>query len=135
MTRLSFLQLHAEYSHDNDIYLVHRVTQAWQLSQYVNLTSGDADLSIVAGDFNAAPDDISSQIVRHNSSLYDSYEERENKVICPPPTPDPRFLEGPEQHFECNPGGWLIFVVSPFPECIGRLQRCDMCPSTELLQD
>lgn len=51
-------QLHAEY-HEDDMYLAHRVLQAYSTAEFVKLTSSSADISILAGDLNTAPGDLS----------------------------------------------------------------------------
>lgn len=48
-------QLHAEYNRKHDEYLAHRVLQAFDTAQFVQLTSAAADLVILAGDFNSEP--------------------------------------------------------------------------------
>ncbi|KPJ10699.1 Putative neutral sphingomyelinase [Papilio machaon] len=50
--------LHAEY-HEDDMYLAHRVLQAYSTAEFVNLTTSPADVSILAGDLNTAPGDLS----------------------------------------------------------------------------
>ncbi|KAK6050059.1 endonuclease/exonuclease/phosphatase family protein [Cooperia oncophora] len=50
--------LHAEYNRENDLYLPHRTSQSFELSQFVRHTSHGADVVIVVGDFNMEPDDL-----------------------------------------------------------------------------
>ncbi|XP_032512196.1 putative neutral sphingomyelinase [Danaus plexippus] len=64
--------LHAEY-HEDDIYLAHRVLQAYSTAELVNLTSSPADVSILAGDLNAAPGDLSFRLITQLPSLLDPY--------------------------------------------------------------
>lgn len=55
----SFLQqLHAEYNRNCDEYLAHRVLQAYDTAQFIQLTSGKADLVVLAGDLNTEPGDL-----------------------------------------------------------------------------
>ncbi|XP_054709244.1 putative neutral sphingomyelinase [Uloborus diversus] len=70
--------LHAEYDALHDQYLPHRVAQAFEFSQFVQLTSETADLSIVAGDFNTEPTDLPYRIIIHNAGLLDSYDSQKN---------------------------------------------------------
>lgn len=55
---ITLLQLHAEY-HEDDIYLAHRVLQAHSTAEFVKLTCASADVSILAGDLNTSPGDLS----------------------------------------------------------------------------
>lgn len=50
--------MHAEY-HEDDIYLAHRVLQAHSTAEFVKLTCASADVSILAGDLNTSPGDLS----------------------------------------------------------------------------
>ncbi|XP_026747376.1 putative neutral sphingomyelinase [Trichoplusia ni] len=64
--------LHAEY-HEDDIYLAHRVLQAHSTAELVNLTTAPADISILAGDLNATPGDISYKIITQLPKLIDPF--------------------------------------------------------------
>ncbi|XP_004927793.1 putative neutral sphingomyelinase isoform X2 [Bombyx mori] len=64
--------LHAEY-HEDDMYLAHRVLQAYSTAEFVKLTSSPADVSILAGDLNTAPGDLSYKIISQLPSLLDPY--------------------------------------------------------------
>nr|CAD7199722.1 unnamed protein product [Timema douglasi] len=65
--------LHAEYDRESDEYRVHRVLQAFDLSQMVRLTSVGADVVILAGDLNTEPGDLAQRIICHNSELSDTH--------------------------------------------------------------
>ncbi|CAB3228620.1 unnamed protein product [Arctia plantaginis] len=65
--------LHAEY-HTDDIYLAHRVLQAYSTAEFVNLTAKPADVCILAGDLNAAPGDLSFKILSQLPSLEDPFD-------------------------------------------------------------
>ncbi|GBP67242.1 Putative neutral sphingomyelinase [Eumeta japonica] len=67
------LALHAEY-HKNDIYLAHRVLQAYSTAEFVKLTKYPADLSVVVGDLNTGPGDISYRIITEIPSLLDPFD-------------------------------------------------------------
>lgn len=41
------------------MYLAHRVLQAYSTAELVNLTKSPADVSILAGDLNTGPGDLS----------------------------------------------------------------------------
>ncbi|XP_075972225.1 neutral sphingomyelinase [Anticarsia gemmatalis] len=80
--------LHAEY-HVDDIYLAHRVLQAYSTAEFVNLTACPADLSILAGDLNAAPGDLSFKIITQLPPLedpYDNFDEPKNPSTVTKPT-------------------------------------------------
>ncbi|KPJ00955.1 Putative neutral sphingomyelinase [Papilio xuthus] len=64
--------LHAEY-HEDDMYLAHRVLQAYFTAEFVNLTTSPADVSILAGDLNTAPGDLSFRIITQLPALLDPY--------------------------------------------------------------
>ncbi|KFM82038.1 Sphingomyelin phosphodiesterase 2, partial [Stegodyphus mimosarum] len=70
--------LHAEYDAFHDQYLPHRVAQAFEFSQFVQLTSETADLSIVAGDFNTEPTDLPYKVIIHNAGCIDTYLSQRN---------------------------------------------------------
>ncbi|ETN75632.1 endonuclease/exonuclease/phosphatase family protein [Necator americanus] len=68
--------LHAEYDRENDLYLPHRTSQSFELSQFVRHTAHGADIVIVTGDLNMEPEDLGlrtsqsfelSQFVRHTA--------------------------------------------------------------------
>lgn len=70
--------LHAEY-HEDDMYLAHRVLQAFSTAKFVNLTACSADVSILAGDLNTAPGDLSFRLLTSIPALLDPFElEHEN---------------------------------------------------------
>lgn len=74
------LQIHAEYDKVNDLYLPHRVVQAFELAQFVRATSGDADLTLVLGDLNLEPTDLGHKLILANANLKDSWVERRDLV-------------------------------------------------------
>lgn len=75
------LQLHAQYSTDDDEYLAHRVVQAFDTAQFVDLTSGAAHLSVLAGDLNTEPGELCHQLIKHTAQLTDTFP----KHVCPSP--------------------------------------------------
>ncbi|KAJ8926431.1 hypothetical protein NQ314_021219 [Rhamnusium bicolor] len=52
------MNLHAEYNRECDEYQAHRVLQAYDTAQFIMLTSGGADLVVLAGDLNTEPGDL-----------------------------------------------------------------------------
>ena len=76
--------LHANYHHvkPSDIYLGHRVCQAYELIQFIESTSA-ADttyLTILLGDLNLTTDDLGFQLIRGILQLHDCFIDRVNKV-------------------------------------------------------
>lgn len=65
--------LHAEYNRGNDEYMAHRVLQAFDMSQFISMTSTNADIVILGGDLNTEPGDLSYRMIRHNAQLQDSF--------------------------------------------------------------
>ncbi len=78
-------QIHAEYDKSNDLYLPHRVVQAFEMSQFIKATSTGADLSIATGDLNMEPLDLGYRLVITNAVLEDAWMKRLNKVNSPRP--------------------------------------------------
>ncbi|XP_072941862.1 putative neutral sphingomyelinase [Epargyreus clarus] len=78
--------LHAEY-HVDDIYLAHRVLQAHSTAEFINLTTAPADVSILAGDLNTAPGDLSFKLITQLPSLLDPYSL--DYVLNDPKIPKP----------------------------------------------
>ncbi|XP_076124543.1 sphingomyelin phosphodiesterase 2 [Alosa pseudoharengus] len=75
MAHVYVTHFHAEYCRERDIYLPHRVVQAWELQQFIRHTSRGADLVIVGGDLNTHPQDLGCRLVRAYTGLRDSYTE------------------------------------------------------------
>ena len=72
------LQLHAQYSKDKDEYLPHRLLQAFELSQFIRLTSNPCDITLVGGDFNLDPADLGYKIITTNAALKDAWISQVN---------------------------------------------------------
>ncbi|KAK0418362.1 hypothetical protein QR680_013520 [Steinernema hermaphroditum] len=70
--------LHAEYNRKNDLFLPHRLSQAFELSQFVRHTEALSDCSILTGDFNIEPEDLGYRLIINNAHLRDSWLERPN---------------------------------------------------------
>ncbi|XP_026367446.1 sphingomyelin phosphodiesterase 2 [Ursus americanus] len=67
--------LHAEYSRQKDIYLTHRVAQAWELAQFIHHTSKKADVVLLCGDLNLHPKDLGCRLLKEWTGLHDAYLE------------------------------------------------------------
>nr|XP_054774476.1 putative neutral sphingomyelinase [Lytechinus pictus] len=76
-------QAHALYAPSNipekDDFLTHRLTQLYELSEFVRLTFGGADLVLVMGDFNSEPFSLATKLAITNAGLLDAWETRGNK--------------------------------------------------------
>uniref|UniRef100_A0A914XM65 sphingomyelin phosphodiesterase n=1 Tax=Plectus sambesii TaxID=2011161 RepID=A0A914XM65_9BILA len=68
--------LHAEYDKENDLYLPHRLCQAFELSQFVKHTAKGAHLSLVTGDFNMEPSDLGYRVILCNAKVKDAWTMR-----------------------------------------------------------
>nr|XP_003466089.2 sphingomyelin phosphodiesterase 2 [Cavia porcellus] len=65
--------LHAEYSRQKDVYLTHRVAQAWELAQFIHHTSKKADVVLLCGDLNMHPKDLGCRLLKEYTGLLDAY--------------------------------------------------------------
>ncbi|KAI6176892.1 Endo/exonuclease/phosphatase domain-containing protein [Aphelenchoides bicaudatus] len=70
--------LHAEYNRENDIYLPHRISQAFELAQFVRHTSRTAGFVVLTGDFNIEPEDLGYSVIRKIGNLFDAWDNRPN---------------------------------------------------------
>ncbi|OZC11390.1 endonuclease/exonuclease/phosphatase family protein [Onchocerca flexuosa] len=70
--------LHAEYDPNKDLYLPHRLAQAFELAQFVKHTSNSADALILAGDFNIEPDCLAYDLIMQNANLKDAWIQKPN---------------------------------------------------------
>lgn len=76
--------LHANYHHviPKDIYLGHRVCQAYELIQFIESTSS-ADttyMTILLGDLNLRSEDLGFRLIKGILQFNDSFLQRLNKV-------------------------------------------------------
>uniref|UniRef100_A0A8D2JGZ5 sphingomyelin phosphodiesterase n=1 Tax=Varanus komodoensis TaxID=61221 RepID=A0A8D2JGZ5_VARKO len=74
--------LHAEYCREKDIYLPHRVVQAWELCQFIQHTSKGADVVLLGGDLNMHPEDVGIRLLRSWAGLQDSFIAAERVEGC-----------------------------------------------------
>ncbi|PVD28562.1 hypothetical protein C0Q70_11151 [Pomacea canaliculata] len=70
--------LHAEYNRSDDEYLPHRVSQAFEMSQFIRYTSTNCDVVIAAGDFNLESNDVGYKVLVTNTPLRDTWEQKKN---------------------------------------------------------
>ncbi|XP_064627149.1 putative neutral sphingomyelinase [Lineus longissimus] len=75
--------MHAQYRVVNDEYLACRVSQAFEMSQFIKTTSDSCDMVIAAGDFNARPDSVAYSVIRKNSLLKDAWLDQKVKPSNP----------------------------------------------------
>ncbi|VDP13125.1 unnamed protein product [Heligmosomoides polygyrus] len=75
--------LHAEYDRENDLYLPHRTSQSFELSQFIRHTAYGADVVIVVGDFNMEPEDLGFRLILSQARLLDAW-----RVTHPVSSPD-----------------------------------------------
>uniref|UniRef100_A0A915Q3P1 sphingomyelin phosphodiesterase n=1 Tax=Setaria digitata TaxID=48799 RepID=A0A915Q3P1_9BILA len=68
--------LHAEYDPEKDLYLPHRLAQAFELSQFVKHTGYSADALILAGDFNIEPGGLAYHLIVRNANLSDAWLQK-----------------------------------------------------------
>ncbi|XP_004702234.1 sphingomyelin phosphodiesterase 2 [Echinops telfairi] len=74
--------LHAEYNRQRDIYLAHRVAQAWELAQFIHHTSKKADMILLCGDLNLHPKDLGCRLLKEWTGLQDAYLETQDFQGC-----------------------------------------------------
>ncbi|CAH1251174.1 SMPD2 [Branchiostoma lanceolatum] len=70
---------HAEYDRVNDEYKAHRLSQAFELSQFIRHTSHSADVNILAGDLNTQPFELKLKIIQANTGMGDAWLGAEHK--------------------------------------------------------
>lgn len=68
-------QTHAEYS-EGAQYLTHRLVQAFDIAQFIRLTSRGSDLAVLAADLNSKPDELCYKIITEYADLSDSFQVR-----------------------------------------------------------
>ena len=66
-------QTHAEYREESMEYRAHRLSQAYELGQFIKMTSESCDALFIGGDFNFKPTDLGYQMVMANACLSDSW--------------------------------------------------------------
>ncbi|XP_027630933.1 sphingomyelin phosphodiesterase 2 isoform X1 [Tupaia chinensis] len=96
--------LHAEYSRQKDIYLAHRVAQAWELAQFIHHTSKKADVILLCGDLNMHPKDLGCRLLKEWTGLRDAFLETQD-------------FEGSEEGYTMVPKNCYVSQqdLGPFP--------------------
>lgn len=65
--------MHAEYDRESDDYNAHRVVQAFDTAQFIQMTRGDSVLQVLAGDLNTEPGDLAHRVLLAASHLQETY--------------------------------------------------------------
>ncbi len=55
--------------------------QAFEMSQFIRLTSSDCDAIIVGGDFNLDPSDLGYKVIVSNTGLQDAWIAQVNLLV------------------------------------------------------
>ena len=82
MSSLFFGQLHANYSLDydkseyTDSYLAHRVTQLYELGQFIEMTSHAADVTLLLGDLNTYSTEMGYKLLCTHAQLRDPFHDK-----------------------------------------------------------
>ncbi|XP_064489856.1 sphingomyelin phosphodiesterase 2-like [Ornithodoros turicata] len=121
--------LHAEYNRQWDVYLSHRISQSFELSQYVKLTSDMCDVAILAGDLNTEPLDPPYNIILHNTNLEDAFVAQDlgPDMFCMGATcghPDNYYTSKAEKN-DCPTGKRIDYVM--FKVGKGVVANCKVC--------
>ncbi len=70
---LWMLQTHAEYN-DEAEYIAHQAVQAYDIAQFIRISSEDVDLAILAVDLNMEPEKLCYRIIKSYAQLEDSFK-------------------------------------------------------------
>lgn len=73
----------AEYNRTSDEYETHRMLQAYDTAQFIQVTSAAADLVILAGDLNTEPGDLPHRVLMSVTGFTDAYIEAEEEAQQP----------------------------------------------------
>lgn len=124
--------LHAEYNRKNDLYLPHRISQCFELAQFVRHTSRGSDFVILMGDFNIEPNDLGYHLVVNIAQLLDAWECRQkddSEELCAGMTSD-----RPDNVFtsqsalkECPTGKRLDYILFQSRKVGLDLADCSTC--------
>ena len=83
-----FNQLHANYdkhqvkNHYSDGYLSHRISQLYELSQFIAKTSGSAQASILLGDLNTHENEVGFGLLKYNANLKDAFKDSQVRYLA-----------------------------------------------------
>lgn len=64
---------HAEYNNKTE-YIAHQVVQAFDVAQFIRVSSSNTDLSILAADLNTEPGSLCYRIITEYAQLHDSFQ-------------------------------------------------------------
>ena len=73
--------MHANYSEEyekdefSDVYLAHRLTQLFELMQFVKHTSRTASITMLLGDLNTYDYEVGFKMLQSHTNLTDAYLE------------------------------------------------------------
>ena len=70
---LYIVHLLAKYDNEHDELLAHRLAQATQTARFIEFTRKGADVCFLAGDMNAAPDELPYQTIVLETGMSDSF--------------------------------------------------------------
>jgi hypothetical protein len=57
------------------------MSQAFELSQFISITSESADFALLMGDLNLMPDELGFKILRDNAFLLDTFTEAQEVSV------------------------------------------------------
>lgn len=72
---LATTHFHAEYNPQEDEYVHHRLTQAFETSELIRFAKKSEEVLICAGDFNCTPTDFAYRMVKFYAGLVDTYTD------------------------------------------------------------
>ncbi|XP_066273619.1 putative neutral sphingomyelinase isoform X2 [Branchiostoma lanceolatum] len=83
-TEINLYAAHTHAAHtvtasDLSVYEAHRVSQAFEISQFIRFTGRSADLSILTGDLNFQPWELGLKIIQSDSGMEDAWLTAEHK--------------------------------------------------------
>ncbi|CAH1268890.1 SMPD2 [Branchiostoma lanceolatum] len=74
-------QTHAAHASTEELstYRAHKLSQAFEISQFIRFTGRSADLNILAGDLNLQPRELGLKIIQSDSGMEDAWLTAEHK--------------------------------------------------------
>ncbi|XP_066266757.1 putative neutral sphingomyelinase isoform X1 [Branchiostoma lanceolatum] len=83
-TEINFYATHTHAAHtvtasEQSVYEAHRVSQAFEISQFIRFTGRSADLNILTGDLNFQPRELGLKIIQSDSGMEDAWLTAEHK--------------------------------------------------------
>ncbi|XP_035690231.1 putative neutral sphingomyelinase [Branchiostoma floridae] len=80
---INFYATHTHAAHKSppelSPYKAHRVSQAFEISQFIRSTGGTADLNILTGDLNFRPGELGLKIIQSDTGMEDAWLTAEHK--------------------------------------------------------